>query len=159
MPSRFQYVFELPVRPPEVFRAITQENPPSKVFGKSEWSGEPWKAGSERTLEMLYPVHSTHKQKVVAIVPDKLIDVLSHGLGHTKNTQIFLREIGSGTTEVKFLIDIEAGLPLLGMFLGEFVKGFMKVYLEELRERCGVSRGIPLDDPDQSRESSGADQR
>jgi|SRR6185436_2524863 hypothetical protein len=157
MPKRFQYVFELPRRPADVFRAITEQEPRSKVFGNITWSGEPWKVGSERTLELLYPIHSTHKQRVVAVIPDKLIDVLSHGLGHTKNTQIFLREIGSGTTEVKFVIDIEAGLPLMGMFLGEFVKLFMKEYLAELRERCGGSSSVPLDDADRSRESRSAD--
>jgi hypothetical protein len=159
MATRFQYVLELPKAPADVFQTLTSsDRSDSKVIGKISWSGEPWQAGSERILEMLYPIHSTHKQKVLALVPNRLIDVISHGLGYTNHTQIFLREIGNTTTELKYVIDIEGGLPLIGMFIGEFVKRFMEVYLAEITERCGVSGSIPPNDADQRREPGSADQ-
>jgi hypothetical protein len=141
MPQSFEYFVELPCEPRRAFQLLAAPDgwKESKVLGRIEWTeGKPWQAGSRRQIEMLWPLHSKHQQRVLAVIPDRCLEVISHGFGYTNHTQILLSEAPLGRTNVRFKIDIAGKLPLMGTAIGQVVKRFMEVYLEELRTRCRI---------------------
>jgi hypothetical protein len=87
---------------------------------------------------MLWPLHSKHQQRVLAAIPNQCLEVISHGFGYTNHTQILLTEAPLSRTTVHFKIDIAGKLPLVGTAIGQVVKRFMEVYLEELKTHCGM---------------------
>jgi hypothetical protein len=138
MPIHYDYSLDLPCDPRRVYEVITNWHN-SQLLGEDQWiEGKPWRPGSTRVVEMLSPIRSTHKQKVLVAVPGERLEVISHGLGYTMQTRILMEEAPLGRTELRFVIDIEGSLPLIGMTIGELVKRFMTKYLEEIRARCQV---------------------
>ena len=141
MATHYEYAIDLPCEPRRVYEVITNRKT-SQLFGEDQWiDGKPWQLGSTRVVEMLWPIRSTHKQKVLTAIPGERLEVISHGLGYTMQTRMLMENAPLGRTELRFVIDIEGGMPLIGMTIGELVKRFMTKYLEEIRARCQV---VPL---------------
>jgi len=140
MPRHFDYALDVPCTPEQAYERITSSDAwqASQVYGKMRWlEGEPWRPDSIREVETLVPFRAQHKQRVLAAQPGRLIDIMSHGMGYTNHTQIFLeRSLAGGGTHIRYVIDVEGSLPLPGSLIDDFVHRFMDAYLPELKRLC-----------------------
>jgi hypothetical protein len=139
MPRHFEYTLDVPCSPDAAYERITSSGAwqGSQVYGKLQWlEGEPWQPDSVREVETLVPFRAQHRQRVLAAQPGRLIDIMSHGMGYTNHTQIFLEPGLAGGTAIKYVIDIEGSLSLPGSLIDDFVHRFMAAYLPELKRLC-----------------------
>lgn len=140
MPRHFEYALDVSCPPAEAYERITSSDAwqGSQVYAKIKWvEGEPWQPDSVREVETLVPFRAQHRQRVLAAQPGRVIDIVSHGMGYTNHTQIFLeRSLAGAGTQIKYVIDIEGSLPLPGSLIDDFVHRFMDVYLPELKRLC-----------------------
>lgn len=140
MPRNFEYALELPQSPEIVFRVLTDSVRwrHSKMFGDIRWTeGAPWKPGSVREVETLVPIPARHRQRILAVHQNELLELISYGFGYTDHVQLQLRLTPAGGTRLRISNLIEGELPLGdGVVLETYMARILETYQEELRRLC-----------------------
>jgi uncharacterized protein YndB with AHSA1/START domain len=145
MPKSFEYALELPQPPETVFRVLTDSARwrHTRLYGDIRWTeGEPWTPGSVREVESLVPYPARHRQRVLAVHRNELLELISYGFGYTNHVQLALTLTPGGGTKLRITNLVEGDLPLGdGVVLETYMERFVATYREELRRLCAEEAG------------------
>jgi hypothetical protein len=135
------------------------------VFDDLRWiEGEPWKQGSRMEVYLNYPVRFAVNEVVVRYKPNEQVSLISHGMGITVEHNMYFEKQWEGGTRIRADIFVAGSVAtVLGFAVIPAIEAITRRQMEDLQRECeveveGRSGGVPLDDPDESRESRGTDQ-